>query len=58
MNIEILKNFIVMNNNDVEHSLKLFMDNPEKLTNYNYIQDTTLYLNDNVILIKKNTLSI
>ena len=58
MNIEILKNFITMNNNDVEHSLKLFIDNPGKLTNYNYIQDTTLYLNDNVILIKKNTLKI
>jgi hypothetical protein len=58
MNIEILKNFITMNNNDVEHSLKLFMDKPETITNYNYIHDTTLYLNDNVILIKKNTLKI
>ena len=57
MNIEILKNFITMNNNDVEHSLKLFIDKPETITNYNYIQDT-LYLNDNVILIKKNTLKI
>ena len=57
MNIEILKNFIIMNNNDVENSLKLFIDNHERLNNYNYIQDT-LYLNDNVILIKKNTLKI
>ena len=57
MNIEILKNFITMNNNDVEHSLKLFIDKAETITNYNYIQDT-LYLNDNVILIKKNTLKI
>ena len=56
MDIEILKTFINLNDNDVYNSVKLFINKPEILNNYNHINDNKLYLNDNIIAINKSNL--
>tara|TARA_Y100000768_G_C23797858_1_gene595706 strand:- start:136 stop:477 length:342 start_codon:yes stop_codon:yes gene_type:complete len=56
--VEILKKFIELNGGFVKESLQMFLDKPEILNDYFHVADKNLYLNDNVIFIKKNTLDV
>jgi len=56
MEYEILKKWIFLNQ-DIKQSIEMFLDNPNKLKNYKFIEDT-FYLNDKIIVISKNKLKI
>lgn len=57
MNYDILETLIKLTQNPKE-TIQMFMDEPTLLTNYRYQKDSSFYLNDSVIAIRKSTLSV
>ena len=60
MYIEILQSYIKINNGNIKESIFPFLNIKSQniLKYYNNLESNHLYLNDNIIAIKKNTLQI
>ena len=56
-NYEILKNLIIINDNNIHLTLKIFLNNPDILNDYQIYEDNNFYINDSILIIKKNDIN-